>query len=519
MDHEPLKSSLGEGMKKSRALLPFLPLLLACQKQVVDTSSGVETGEADLPTAIAYCLDEEICGDRQDNDCDGEVDEPEAGNAKTWYPDRDGDGFGDPDDTGLVQCGPPRNFVDNNQDCDDSEATQYPGATAICNDGLINDCDQEEEGEKECRLREEIAVADVEGVVQFYSPGCDLKPVIAINDRRAVVVSELCRRAYLLTEPFSSYTGVINLETDDSVVRIGLPDSSETTYTVDPVLTRNHVWIRINDTIELFDENGVRITKTKTLLPIMDFTEIQDKAEALMQSGTERKSALYHLAYPTDEVPEIKMWSHSDAFSSESKSGLTEIEDMNGDGTRDLAFAEAKQGAFAINGGTVEIWDGACAREQNDPYHFCWLHTFKGAEGTLLGTSVTSASSQGNAELLLGGNNTVALHTSFSDISQAEFTGYGCTLGLKEFTTLADLDGDGYSDLILGAEEEGCNPQVFYGPLKGSYTVIPGSSGDARLTVNGENAKFAREEGDNGALVLFPTGERDRIWVLTTPFY
>ncbi len=55
-----------------------------------------------------------------------------------WYADQDGDGFGDP---GWVQHAPtaPPGFVADASDCDDAQATVYPGAAERC-DGVQNNC-------------------------------------------------------------------------------------------------------------------------------------------------------------------------------------------------------------------------------------------------------------------------------------------------------------------------------------------------------------------------------------------
>ena len=76
----------------------------------------------------------EIC-DGLDNDCDGTIDE---GVKILFYQDSDGDGFGNPAVT-IQACAAPTGYVANNTDCDDANASKYPGATEIC-DGLDNDC-------------------------------------------------------------------------------------------------------------------------------------------------------------------------------------------------------------------------------------------------------------------------------------------------------------------------------------------------------------------------------------------
>ena len=80
----------------------------------------------------------ELC-DGIDNDCDGESDEDNTNDALTWYPDVDGDGFGNGDEP-YKTCYPPEDYVSNGDDCNDDEDDNYPGNLEICDD-RDNDCD------------------------------------------------------------------------------------------------------------------------------------------------------------------------------------------------------------------------------------------------------------------------------------------------------------------------------------------------------------------------------------------
>jgi len=65
----------------------------------------------------------EVCNG-VDDDCDGQIDE-EASDALEWFADADGDGYGNPA-LSLVECTAPASFVDNDHDCDDGDADVSP---------------------------------------------------------------------------------------------------------------------------------------------------------------------------------------------------------------------------------------------------------------------------------------------------------------------------------------------------------------------------------------------------------
>ncbi len=78
----------------------------------------------------------ETC-DGVDQDCDGSTDES-ATDASTWYADADGDLFGNAADS-VDDCSAPSGYVSDDSDCDDADATSYPGGLEVC-DGADNDC-------------------------------------------------------------------------------------------------------------------------------------------------------------------------------------------------------------------------------------------------------------------------------------------------------------------------------------------------------------------------------------------
>ena len=98
----------------------------------------------------------EICNDLDDN-CNGSVDEPDPSNPSdpnkkvTIYKDLDGDGHGAMQAAGEQKClydtngdgtgeTPPSGYALDKTDCNDSNATVFPGADELC-DGILNNCD------------------------------------------------------------------------------------------------------------------------------------------------------------------------------------------------------------------------------------------------------------------------------------------------------------------------------------------------------------------------------------------
>ncbi len=75
---------------------------------------------------------QEIC-DGIDNDCDGFIDDEDSSIDTTtqtaYYPDSDGDGYGDSNSSSTLACIAPDGYVTDNTDCDDSDADEYPGQT------------------------------------------------------------------------------------------------------------------------------------------------------------------------------------------------------------------------------------------------------------------------------------------------------------------------------------------------------------------------------------------------------
>ncbi|MBN1336486.1 MAG: lamin tail domain-containing protein [Deltaproteobacteria bacterium] len=82
----------------------------------------------------------EVCNG-VDDDCDLSTDGADAHGASPWYPDLDGDGYGDT--SAMVRaCEAPEGCIARSGDCDDSDPETRPYADEWCN-GVDDDCDGE----------------------------------------------------------------------------------------------------------------------------------------------------------------------------------------------------------------------------------------------------------------------------------------------------------------------------------------------------------------------------------------
>jgi len=100
----------------------------------VDSSDDCDdTTEFISPIASERC-------DNVDNDCDGEIDEDDARDAVTYYPDTDNDDYGD-ESAPVTKCSQPRGYVEDGTDCNDGDEDIHPGACEVCGDDIDNDCD------------------------------------------------------------------------------------------------------------------------------------------------------------------------------------------------------------------------------------------------------------------------------------------------------------------------------------------------------------------------------------------
>jgi hypothetical protein len=125
---------------------------------------------------------EEVCDDA-DNNCNDETDEEGATDATDWYQDKDGDGHGNAG-VSVSACNAAVGYVALSDDCNDNDASAYPGATEYC-DGIDNNCiDGVDEGDAAPQTYYADFDADGYGTEEITSTGCGSPPnyVLVMGD-------------------------------------------------------------------------------------------------------------------------------------------------------------------------------------------------------------------------------------------------------------------------------------------------------------------------------------------------
>ena len=130
----------------------------------------------DTYTADVDCNDEnpntypgapEVC-DREDNDCNGSVDE--GLEFKDYYWDADLDGYGNPNLIAPNRCSHPGGrYVEIAGDCNDQDSSINPGAAEVCGDEIDNNCNEQVDEDCNCIDSDGDTVCDTEDVC----PGFD----------------------------------------------------------------------------------------------------------------------------------------------------------------------------------------------------------------------------------------------------------------------------------------------------------------------------------------------------------
>ncbi len=442
----------------------------------------------DLDAGI-YPEAEEIC-DGVDQDCDDEIDEgllPEG----TWWADRDGDGYGDPESP-LESCEPATEAVDNDQDCDDDSAVANPEGVEVL-DGVDNDCDG---------AIDRLTYEDATIVLDDVGDNCIGRSLATAGD--TLLIGGFCGsdrevpgHVWLLDGPITAsgdlssavtLAGEYNMAAGNSLAVL-----SETQIAVGAPVAKWASGAPEDGAVYVVD------------LPVEESADLVDVSTAVIRgiSAPDRLGIrLVAGSYTSDDTPDLVViatgypdWD-STAFVFEGPlvgspsygsaeailsgpegvgmqmSVVADLGDLDGDGDSELAFggyaANDEDGAVSVVttpvGGSLDLADHAWA----------WI---EGKSATRFGANVAGAAIDGDGtnDHLVSSTESGELHV-FPGVSVATAeTPADATItlsGLGDAPTLrplGDLDGLTGDELLLGSRAWGGG---------GALLVIPGGLGD-----------------------------------------
>lgn len=120
---------------------------------------------------------EEVCDDGIDQDCNGQIDDTD--DAIAWWLDADTDTYGDPDEVYYTCSENPEGYVNNDLDCDDTDAAVNPDAEEVCNDFIDNDCD---ESPGDCALSGTYSAADADITIEGDETALYTETAVNVGD-------------------------------------------------------------------------------------------------------------------------------------------------------------------------------------------------------------------------------------------------------------------------------------------------------------------------------------------------
>ena len=438
---------------------------------------------------------EEVC-DGMDDDCDGEVDEDPV-DGEAWFPDMDGDGFGD-GAFPLVACEPPTQYVANGEDCDDSNDTIHPGAFEY-NDQVDNDCDGDTD---QYRLKQ--ADLKLEGQQEFDSAGY---AVAGAGDFNGDGVPDL----------------LVGIVSDDS--------GSNEAGAVSVVSGVQRGELSLAEAMVKWtgEERDDQVGQVLTGVGDIDGDGFDDLLIGVPEAGVAATSGgKAYLIYGTDYGEQMKLSLESaDATLMGGRVGdavglaVSGAGDIDGDGLMDfLVGAPGEQaggvGAGAVYGIVVDVFGDVDLEDHN----FCKI--VGDSMGSAVGSAVAAGDLDGDGipDVVVGAPGYGALNRGAAYIVPGPLAGpiplSGALVYEGEETDsgtgwsvamLGDVDGDGYADALVGApavSDNGAGSGAVY-LLLGDADIPAGeyglSSADAKL--------LGKSSGDNAGVSVAGVGDVD----------
>jgi hypothetical protein len=367
-----------------------------------------------------------------DDDCDGSA-EPAP---QAWYPDRDGDGYGD-DAGARVDCEPLPDEVAVGGDCDDGDDGIHPGADDDCDDDIDQDCDG--------RL-----------------PSCAFSGEYDLSEASAVLWSD--QAGFSAAE----YMAIGDVNGD------GNPDIGVTARAADSYLGSAYVLYGPFSGARTMDEAGDRITSDATTTKLgrsIAMGDVNQDGYADLAIGaadqTCREWVLFGPLTGDTSILDADI-TRIGLMDTEAGHG-SELDDLDGDGVVDLIVGAYEHDGGGFDAGAVYIdygpitagtdnlettWDALLIGESRGAYAGRYVRTGGDVDGDGLRDLLVAAPyasggapQSGAAYLVHGG---VLGERSLAD-ADAKYLGEAANDYAGEGQALGDVDGDGRADILLGS--------------------------------------------------------------------
>ncbi len=475
-----------------------------------DTSSAVS------PAALEYC-------NTIDDNCDGDIDEDSAVDATTWYLDYDGDGYGG-DSWSIVTCEAPSDFVASSDDCNDVEATAYPGAEEVCRDGIEdNDCDDT----TTCALDAAYTATDLDAHLDGPSADLTLGTTLAsIGDHNQdgfpdlVVGAAGGNRVYVVSGPLSAgnlasatiarWDGA----TDDGVgtavaggnldnrngtdLIVGIPGSNELAIVLGPSTGTNALSTADYLMTDRLSEDGTFATSV-AMAGDIDGNGLSEVLVGQLDASSTGQAWLLESPSTSFDMGDCSSYSGCvELTTSTTLDGFASVmataEDLDADGIDEFVvaapLADSSAGLMWLVTGPLS---GTLAVDVDG------TELYGADPDDRAGTDVAAAgdvNGDGYGDLLVGApgadNNAGEVYLVMGpisgpvDLAAADFTLSGASgEGVGDAVSSAgDLDSDGHDDIVVGSAALETT-YVFFGPVTGDMDL---TDAPVQLTVTDASA-------------------------------